>query len=403
MPKSRNGEGSIRPRKTAAGTVYDVQLTVKDRTTGLARRIFKGGFPTEKAAVAWRNKTMHESATRGMVREKPITVPQVVEAWIESRSQRAPTTRGLYERTLRNHIKPRLNVRVSALTPKMLKEFAAGTAGAIAKHGKDGEGTNRTALTMVKSALRWAARHDISMIAFNPLQDVPLDMVKPAERGEPMPLEDVSALLAAADGQPSEIAWRLLLETGARRGEITGLNWGDINFRTGVVTIRKIASPESGGRNTDTRTKGKAKREVPLSPALLAILAELKLVREASVFDPVILNSRGTRRATFSAIRYWWERDCAAAGLVGYTPHSLRHTFATTALEAGVPINVVSSILGHASTAVTTEIYAHVTGEMQRKAIMAVTSEVTKVSNAIAKFVAKKPGSLNLPPASSLG
>lgn len=402
MPKARNGEGRISSRLTKRGVVYDVQLTVKDRKTGLAERIFKGGFRTEKEAVAWRTKMMHESDARGYVREKPVTVPQVIQAWIDSKPRMAPTTRGLYERTLKNHIKPRLNVRVAALTPQMIRNFAAGTAGAIAKHGTDGEGTNRAALQMLKAALRWAARHDVGMIPVNPLQDVPLDMLKAAPRGEAMPLEDVTALLEASAGKPSEVAWRLLLETGARRGEITGLNWGDINFRTGVVTIRKIASPESGGINTDDRTKGKAKREIPLSSGLLALLSELKLARGATVFEPVVLDAKGRRRASFTAIRYWWLRDCAAAGIAGYSPHSLRHTFATTALAAGVPVNVVSSILGHASTAVTYEIYAHVTGDMQRQAVLAVVDEMTRVGDAVANLVAKKPNLFNLrsaPPA----
>lgn len=403
MPKSRNGEGSIRPRQTSTGTVYDVQLTVKNRRTGLSERIFKGGFRTEKAAVEWRAKKMHESNVGGYVRETPVTVPEVVQAWIDSKPRVAPTTRGLYERTLRNHIKPRLNVRVSALKVQTIREFAAGTADAIAKHGTDGEGTNRTALQMVKSALRWAARQDVAMIPVNPIQDIPLDMLIKAPRGDAMPLEDVAALLEAAAGKPSEIAWRLLLETGARRGEITGLNWGDINFRTGVVTIRKIASPESGGIRTDNRTKGRAKREIPLSEGLLATLSELKLARGATAFDPVVWNARRRRRASFTAIRYWWVRDCAAAGITGYSPHSLRHTFATTALAAGVPVNVVSSILGHASTAVTLEVYGHVTGDMQRQAVSKVVGEFAKVGDLVAKEVAKEPVSFNLRSASLLG
>jgi len=403
MAKSRNGEGSIRPRQTSTGTVYDVQLTVKNRRTGLSERIFKGGFTTERAAVEWRAKKMHESNVGGYVRETPVTVPEVVQAWIDSKPRVAPTTRGLYERTLRNHILPRLNVRVSALRVQTIRDFAAGTAGAIARHGTDGEGTNRTALQMVKSALRWAARQDVAMIPVNPIQDIPLDMLIKAPRGDAMPLEDVAALLEAAAGRPSEIAWRLLLETGARRGEITGLNWGDINFRTGVVTIRKIASPESGGVLTDNRTKGRAKREIPLSEGLLATLSDLKLERGATAFDPVVLDPRRRRRASFTAIRYWWGRDCADAGITGYSPHSLRHTFATTALAAGVPVNVVSSILGHASTAVTLEVYGHVTGDMQRQAVSTVVGEIAKAGELVAREVAKEPVSFNLRSALSRG
>lgn len=396
MAKSRNGEGSIRRRQTSTGTVYDVQLTVKNRKTGLSERIFKGGFRSEKAAVDWRNREMQKSNAGTYVRETPVTVPQVVRAWIDAKPKVAPTTRGVYERTLRNHIQPRLNVRVDALKIQTIRDFAAGTSDAIAKHGTDGEGTNRAALQMLKSALRWAARQDVGMIPINPIQDIPLDMLVKAPRGDAMPLEDVAALLEAAAGRPSEIMWRLLLETGARRGEITGLNWGDINLRTGVVTIRKIASPETGGIQTDNRTKGRAKREIPLSPGLLEALTDLKVQRRATAFDPVILDARGRRRASFTAIRYWWKRDCAEAGIEGYTPHSLRHTFATTALAAGVPVNVVSSILGHASTAVTLEVYAHVTGDMERVAVATVVSEMAKVGNPVARIAANPTPQFNL-------
>lgn len=381
MSKSRNGEGSIRPRQTSTGTVYDVQLTVRDRNTGLSRRIFKGGFKTEKAAITWRAKTMQESNARGLVKEKPITVPQVVAAWMAAAPMKAPTTQAMYERTLRLHIAPRLNVRVSALTPAVMRDFIAGTAGAIAKHGTDGSATNRVAVTMIKAALRWAAHHRVGMIPFNPLQDEPMDMLQPRRRRDAMSLEDATRLIEVAKGKPSEILWRLLLETGARRGEINGLQWSDVDFRTGVVTIRKIASPESGGLFLSNRTKGKANREVPLSPALLATLRGLKEERAASMSDPVVIDSKGRTRPTFNAIRYWWKRDCEAAGITGHSPHSLRHTFATTALAAGVPVNVVSSILGHASTAVTTEIYAHVTGSMEREAVLAVADAIAKTAS----------------------
>lgn len=382
MPKARNGEGSVKARRTTSGTVYDVQLTVRDRTSGLSRRIFKGGFKTEKEALAWRSKILAESNARGLVRDIPVTVPQVVEAWIASRPLIAPTTRTLYQLTLRNHIRTRLNVRVSALTPRVMREFIAGTGAALAARiASDGAGTNQVAVKIVRAALRWAARHDVGMIPVNPLQDLPMEGVGALRRRDAMPLEDVVMLLEASAGKPSEIVWRLLLETGARKGEVNGLNWSDINFRTGVVTIRKIASPESGGIQLSNRTKGKAIREIPLSPGLLGTLKALKLDRGASMSDPVVIDSKGRTRPTFDAIRYWWKRDCEEAGIVGvYTPHSLRHTFATTALEAGVDVKVVSSILGHSSTAVTSEIYTHVTGAMQRDAVLKVTDVIGKIA-----------------------
>lgn len=377
MPKARNGEGSIKARRVTKGTVYDVQLTVRNRKTGLSERIFKGGFATERKAVEWRNEMMRKSAAGGLVREKPITVPEVVDAWMKAMPMKAPTTMISYDSIIKNHIRTRLNVRVSALTERTVREFCAGTKDVVRG---DGNSTNSMAVNILRAALRWAVRPDVALIQANPLTDLGKGVVAPMRRRKPMPLPLVANLLAAAEGKPSHLLWRMLVETGARRGEITGLTWEDVDLVSGHLVIRRIASPESNGMRTSARTKGKVERIIPMPAALAAHLAELKTILCPSKTDPVIKPQRSSRHLGFSLIHGWWVRDCAAADISGYPPHSLRHTWATTALANGVPVNVVSSILGHASPAVTLEVYGHVMPSQKVAAIDLVSDLIQKQS-----------------------
>lgn len=373
MGKSKNGEGSIRPRETAAGIVYDVQLTVRDRKSGLSRRMFKGGFKTERAAVDWRNSKMRQSDRGGLVREQALTVPEVVVAWMQATTDgKAPTTLKSYDVSFRNHILPRLNVRISALTEATMRTFARETAAAAsgAAIGKSGRSTATAAFRTVQSALNWAARRDVGLIDRNPIAGISLPLAGKAERGRAMPLVAIRRLLEVARPE-SAIIWRLLMETGTRRGEMTGLNWADVDFETGIVNIEFIGTPESGGKRRERRNKTHHRRPVPLSQPLLDLMKE----RAAGMGpgDPVLTGRDGTRLG-FSTYARWWRRDMKAAGLDPdvFPPHSLRHTWATEALAAGVPVKVVSSILGHSSAATTLDIYGHASPEAQQAAVDAV-------------------------------
>lgn len=374
MTKTRNGEGSIRPRQTNAGIVYDVQLTVHNRRSGLSERIFKGGFSTEKAAVAWRNTKMRASEAGAIVNAKPITIPELVRAWMAATPGREPSTVELYNSTLKNHISTRLNIRVTSLTESVLKSFMASTPSHLGPAGRGGESTNTAVLIMISAAFRWGSRPSVGLVEANPMLDMDRVSRPRAKRREAMPLPLVGALLAAAGEQPSGIIWALLAATGARRGEILGLNWEDVDLAAGTVSFNKISSPETGGRGLAKRTKGKEDRKVHLPTELLARLGTLASEGMAG-HQPLIPGPRGGRLC-FSTMRAWWDRDCAVAGIRGYVPHCLRHTWATTALAEGVPANVVSSVLGHSTVNTTLTIYAH-ESEIQKA------SAVDVVANAL--------------------
>jgi integrase/recombinase XerC len=148
----------------------------------------------------------------------------------------------------------------------------------------------------------------------------------------------------------------VLYSAGLRVSELTGLNRADVDFETGLATVRG---------------KGKRERLALLGPqALKAIsnyLAQRDGISPSAPSQPaVFLSWRGTRLTTRSVGRLL-AKYLAQAGLDARTsPHSLRHSFATHMLDRGADIRSVQELLGHRSLG-TTQIYTHVTTNRLRE------------------------------------
>ena len=170
-------------------------------------------------------------------------------------------------------------------------------------------------------------------------------------------LEDARAIIEAAQGRESELIWRLLLATGARRGEILGLDVRHVNLRKRELLIEQISTPESGGKYVEQRTKGKEPRIVPFDQDCATLLAQH--IADKRAHAPLFKGPRSPR-LSFATLRVWFDRDQQKAGVSNYTVHQFRHTFATHALVIGTPVNVVAAILGHASVNITWNTYGHV-------------------------------------------
>lgn len=145
------------------------------------------------------------------------------------------------------------------------------------------------------------------------------------------------------------LAW-----TGMRRGEALGLQWRDVDLERGEITIRRARV-----RGLECTPKTGRARRIPAhvaGPMLPALLRELprrsEFVFEAAAGGPVDEANLG---------RAWraLQRDAEHSGLPKIRLHDLRHTFASCALQAGVPVPTVASLLGHSNPATTLRVYAH--------------------------------------------
>ncbi len=191
--------------------------------------------------------------------------------------------------------------------------------------------------------------------------------------------------------------------TGMRIGEINALEWQDIDFEAMEIHVNGTMIKISGKEYQKGPVKtGSSKRTIPLLPEIAKRLKKHKLEQaklrmmlgdkwepvkglEHLVFTtmfgkPLMTLSVGRYiNSTVNAVNREEEKKAGKehrkpVRMEPFCPHSMRHTFATRALEKGIPPKVVQSYLGHATIDVTMNVYTHVTAELERE-------EIRKIAN----------------------
>jgi len=162
----------------------------------------------------------------------------------------------------------------------------------------------------------------------------------------------------------------LALATGMRRGELVALRWSDLHART-VHVARALTEVDHQVKSGPT--KGKRSRVVSIDDGTMRMLARhraeqvkvadqfgVKLDKRADryVFANLAADPKGQIPFPPTWVTHGWVRTCRAATVTGLRFHDIRHRHATSLLEAGVPMHVVSARLGHAQVSTTLDIYA---------------------------------------------
>jgi integrase len=162
-------------------------------------------------------------------------------------------------------------------------------------------------------------------------------------------LERLTAALTEHDDQDGADVFRLLLLTGARRGEVLAAKWADFDLQRGVWT------------KPGSTTKQKTTHVVPLSPAAMQIIAGRKQAESEFLFPG--RHGDGHR----VEVKASWRRLCRTAGISGLRIHDLRHSYASIAASSGVSLHAIGGLLGH-TQASTTHRYAHLFDDHLREA-----------------------------------
>ena len=170
--------------------------------------------------------------------------------------------------------------------------------------------------------------------------------------------DESEALLAVARDHTDFATLQFALDTGCRAGEQLAMRWGQIDFRLGKVLIRRAVWQGNEGT-----PKGHKRREVPLTKRLERTLKKHRHLRGPYVF----CNDDGSP-LTINQLEFVLKRTLPRAGLRQITWHSLRHSYASQLVSAGVSLRVVQELLGHSDIR-TTMRYAHLAPGACRDAV----------------------------------
>lgn len=150
----------------------------------------------------------------------------------------------------------------------------------------------------------------------------------------------------------------LSLYTGLRIGELLALSWEDIDLEKGILTVSKTCRDGNiNGKHVrilDAPKTENSRRQIPLSKTILKMLKEM---RKKSKCEFVITD--GEKPVFIRSYQRMFELFLKKLKLPHKGFHSLRHTFATRALECGMDVKSLSEILGHKNAMITLNRYAH--------------------------------------------
>lgn len=347
MSRRGRGEGSV-TRRADGRWMYRWTETDGKRRTGYA--------PTQADAVTALRDALTWASEGVPTIESADTFKAVAERWRKTATTRrgiSAGTLGTYSSVLRIQVYPLIGERrMRELKPSHIAEvlMSMEAAGLSASYRSN-------ALKAMSNVCKMAQADEL--IRRNPCRAVKTPA--PDRPSKTVPTrEQVTAMIAAAPDARTRALIVVLAFTGLRISEALSLRWADWD---GAGTLRIHD------------TKGGKPRAVPV-PETLA--AELRIWRRAQAaeriaavwwdtdIDWILSNEIGRKWDSAGARKRF--RPVAEKECPGATPHSMRHATATLLLEQGVPMRVVSEVLGHSSTRITADTYSHVTARLLTEA-----------------------------------
>ena len=314
----------------------------------------KGGFPTKREAEAYA-ASVEVAKLRGEYvapSHARITVAELGPAWLQrQRGHLKPSSYAVMEQAWRLRVEPRWGaVALGDIRPTQYQAWIAGlTKGSDDVKPVSAEVVKRAHIVL-SSILRDAVRD--RLLTHDPSANTRLP--KPTPKPKMYLTHQQVTDLAYAAG-PHEALVLTLAYTGLRWGEAIGMRVRDLNMLRKRATITENAVQVGAQIHVGT-TKAHKAREVPLPEFLLVYLA--RQCEGKGRDDLVFGTDDGEHQKRPQCSHGWFAKAVIEAGMPRVTPHDLRHTAASLAVSTGTNVKAVQKMLGHASAAMTLDVYA---------------------------------------------
>jgi integrase len=354
------------------GRTWTYVIRASDPMTGRTRPVWVGGYATEDAAKAARDRARVASRRGEYVGRSSMTVEAYLRRWLVAYEVAVkPATLACYRHGLEHYVIPRIgHIRLQAIQPATITILYREL---LECGGQAGGPLSPATVNHVHRVLRKALNDAVyvyRLLYSNPAQPATRPQAQPDKQFDLWTADELRRFLEVASDHRLGAFYRLAAYTGARRGELLNLSWRDLNLDAAELTISGSASTVEGRRVSGTTKNGRS-RTVTLD------IGTVEAMRQHCE------RQRRERQAS----RRWWEDDgdlifrredgqplhtdtpsclmpdlVAVAGVRPARLHDLRHIHASTLLLAGVPIPVVAARLGHTHPAITLRVYAHFIG-----------------------------------------
>lgn len=362
-----------------------------------ARYVSKSGkriekyFNTLPEARNWLADSKYEdrhSAVGGIT--STVTVDTWFNYWYDNLIvDLSPNTRRNYKERYDKNIKPSIGkMCISDVKPmhckmilnKMIDDYAGSTI--------------RQAYISMGTMFRAAVMNDV--ISKHPMDGVRYTKpVKASSDHRVLSVDEQRIFLDIAKSSHNYYQYALILETGLRTGEMIGLTWDAIDWDNHTLTVNKTLEfrhKQKTWRAAPPKSQT-SYRTIPLTSRAYNILLKLKEMRKTQkmseelsqvltftdrrtgqtsslvMSDLIFINFRTGMPAKNSSYDTHLYKLCEIAGIPPFSMHTLRHTYATRAIESGMQPKVLQKLLGHSSIKTTMDTYVHVTDDSMSKAV----------------------------------
>lgn len=364
QPNMKNG---IRKR----GDSYTIAVSLgKDPSTSKYKYHYETVAGTRELAKRRRAELINQLDNGTFIKPGKLSVAEYLRKWLADYAKPNLTPKAFerYENIVQAYLVPTFgNIILTQLKPEHIQRYYT----SMLERGLS-PSTVKYHHAVIHKALRTAMKWQL--LRHNPADGVDV----PRRRYVEMQVWDdfeVRQFLEAAKRSPYYTLFHTALFTGMRRSELLGLQWRDIDIQQ-IHVSRSLHQLRDGSYAFTQPKSAKSRRTIALSPSSVLVLAEHKERQEEiramigiplSQDDLVFSTPQGKPLRPDTVTRSW-RMLAVKARVKSIRLHDARHTHATLMLKQGVHPKIVQERLGHATIAMTLDIYSHVTPGLQEAA-----------------------------------
>lgn len=361
-------EKQKQPRfRCTCGAKWYYRYDIIDPGTGKRKQKEVGGYRTKEEAEEAAIKIQAELLQGSYIEPSKITVGEYMLDFVNNtlRQQVEPNTFEQRLAFVNNHIIPHIGkIKLTDLSPAHIQKFYN------TLREKFGAGHVQNVGNLLNKGYRQA-------LLWNMVNRNPVSLVKKpstSRKNSKMKVwtaEEQRTFLSYAEKGPAMYysLFLLALTSGMRKGELLGLQWGDIDLKQGIVSVKRTAVWANKTLYLKNMPKTESSiRTIQIPDRVAKHLRKYKIGQKENKLDFVFPSPRTGGILYPNSLDKQFLKTVAGSGVTRISFHGLRHTFATTLLAANVNPKVVQEMLGHSTIKTTMDTYSHVLPNMQKDA-----------------------------------